>query len=78
MIEIVSEIKGVGRVVRCRQCEDLHLQIGPVTLQMSLADFQSTFEMMKVAVHKLVREQDNDHPGYVSFTDGVPRFRSIM
>lgn len=74
MFEVLADVAGVGRVVRCGACPALHVSLGPLTLRLTPGEFESARALLRAAAERLARDQG---PGVVRFEDDRPVFRSI-
>lgn len=76
---VLAEEKGVGQVVLCGACEDVHLSVGGVTLRVGRQDFLRLAGMLRAAASRLDHPADGSGTGRYAlrFVDGRPRFRVV-
>ena len=77
MYDVLAESSGLGRVVRCGDCADIHLTCGGVSLRLTPEAFGGLLAMMKRAARKMAQEEAGVESFSVSFNDGRPVFKPL-
>lgn len=74
-MQVLSEVPGLGRVVMCADCEEVHVAVGRSSFRIPREVFRTMARMlMSAAAHPAVAAP----AGYtVSFQDGAPRFAPV-
>lgn len=64
MIQVLAEKAGLGQVALCRDCSDIHLALGTVTLRLSPEAFKALADMLQESLR---------HPKFFN-AQGDPKF----
>lgn len=68
--ETLSDVQGVGRVVLCRSCEEVHLGVGYASYRMPVAAFRELARMIDEAANHPAMEPDERPRRRLSVLDG--------
>lgn len=73
---VLAEEKGVGQVVLCGDCDDVHLAVGSVVLRLGRGSFRRLARMVGAAAGHASLSPAPEPGGRYSleFVDGRPRF----
>lgn len=77
---VLAEEKGIGQVVLCGDCDDVHLAMGSVVLRLERGSFRRVARMLRTAAeHASLAPAPAPEPGArysLEFVDGLPRFKA--
>lgn len=74
MDTILSQSQGLGQVVLCQHCEDVHLMIGAISLRLSKETFVQLSKMIGLATSHLTLSGKKEPNYLLSFREGRPHF----
>lgn len=72
MYETLSEVPGLGHVVLCRNCEDVHVTNGHAAFRLPLKAFRQLNQMIQDAEEHPLLNRGAESPAPVCFEDGFP------
>lgn len=76
MQKILSEESGLGRVMMCGECDDIHVSVGRTSFRLPKETFMALARMMtSAAAHPDLTEASRFS---ITFEDGVPSFAPIQ
>ncbi len=78
MYETLSEVPGLGHVVLCRNCEDVHVAIGHAAFRLPLKAFRQLHRMIQDAADHPLLNSGEEPPYSVSFEDGLPSIKPMF
>lgn len=78
MYETLSEVPGLGHVVLCRNCADVHVTIGHTSFRLPLTAFRQLHQMIQDAEDHPLLNAGTDSPDPVFFEDGFPYIKPMF